>query len=373
MGAWAPSGHLLGFWRCCCWERSWKGIDRDKKKCRCRRLCFFPLRRDSGTASSRGSGMEKSWMLENKKEEAFDAMLGAWGTSRTGSPLRMGRAPDPPPTDCLCLPHPVAGQPSPVQSRLPCAQCCAVLRCAAFCSVSVSLSTTPPDFLLLNLRLLLGTTDEPVARRHSPSPIRVPVRGHADDKVFLEPIDSTSPSPLQSLSRLQQPASQTVSITSLRNTQCSIPATGAVTSQTPHTDLASIVHRPPSLRLHRPSVLLSTPASHTKKLTTSNKSSSSLSQPSHAVVAPRVWVSFPARPGRWLVPMARHRHASSHVVFSRSPFLPPEPRLASSQQPATAIVCLCCVCLCLLHFILSSRSRIQNYWANLARHSLHPT
>lgn len=265
-------------------------------------------------------------------------MLRAWGTSRTSSPLRMGRAPDPPPTDCLCLPHLVAGQPSPVQSRLPCAQCCAVLRCAAFCSVSVSLSTTPPDFLLLNLRLLLGTTDEPVARRHSPSPIRVPVRGHADDKVFLEPIDSTSPSPLQSPSSLQQPASQTVSITSLRNTQCSIPATGAVTSQTPHTDLASIVHRPPSLRLHRPSVLFSTPASHTKKLTTSNKSSSSLSQPSHAVVAPRVWVSFPARPGSWLVPMARHRHASSHGVFSRSPFLPPEPRPNIPRRPLSASV-----------------------------------
>lgn len=195
---------------------------------------------------------------------------------------------------------PIQSLGSPVQSSPDCPVLSAVLCCAVLRS-ALSLSpfpTTPPDFLLLNLRLLLGTTDEPVARRHSPSPIRVPVRGHADDKVFLEPIDSTSPSPLRSPSSLQQPASQTVSITSLRNTQCSIPATGAVTSQTPHTDLASIVHRPPSLRLHRPSVLFSTPASHTKKLTTSNNSSSSLSQPSHAVVAPRVWVSFPAR-SRW--------------------------------------------------------------------------
>lgn len=322
------------------------------------------LRRDSGSASGRGSGMDKSWMLENEKEEAFAAMLRAWGTSRTSSPLRMGRAPDPPPTDRLCLPHPVAGQRSPVQSRLPCAQCCAVLRCAAFCSVSVSLSTTPPDFLLLNLRLLLGTTDEPVARRHSPSPIRVPVRGHADDKVFLEPIDSTSPSPLQSTSSLQQPASQTVSITSLRNTQCSIPATGAVTSQTPHTDLASIVHRPPSLRLHRPSVLSRRPLPIPKIDDIKQK----LVEPVPAIARR----CGPPSSGEFPCP----------VWTLAGPDGPPPPRFvprrvfpqpvppsrASSQHPATAIVCLC-----LLHFTLSSRSCIQKYWANLARHSLHPT
>lgn len=130
---------------------------------------------DSSFVETRSGVESRQWNEEKldarkRKEEAFAAMLRAWGTSRTGSPLRVGRAPDPPTDRPLAFPIQSAGQ--PVQSSPDCPVLSAVLCCAVLRSASASLSTTPPDFLLLNLHLLLEqqTSLSPVAILHQNHP-----------------------------------------------------------------------------------------------------------------------------------------------------------------------------------------------------------
>lgn len=125
--------------------------------------------------------MNKSWMPWTRKRGGIRCNA----TSMGHIPLRQ------PPADGPCAPDPSTDRPSafpiqslgsqssPVQSRLPCAQCCAC--CAVLRS---ALSPFPPRLPTFSFSTsTAGTTDEPVARRHPSITIRVPVRGHADDKV----------------------------------------------------------------------------------------------------------------------------------------------------------------------------------------------
>lgn len=160
MGAWAPSGICLGSGGVV----AGKGHGREYTEIKKIPMPSSLLRLTVETGGRRRvEAVEWTKVGCSKtKEEAFAAMLRAWGTSRTSSPLRMGRAPDPRPS----LPSPSsrwAAQSSPDCPVLSAVLCCAVLRCA------LSLSPFPPRLSTFSF----STSASCLEQQTSPSPVAI--------------------------------------------------------------------------------------------------------------------------------------------------------------------------------------------------------